>query len=341
VSLLPALDHSKTCRAMGGEAPVLRAARRSADGGQLCPIDQRTNSIASRGDRRRRARERGRDRPHQNTGGRPPVLRDRSGLARRSGARCATHARAGESHPPPAVRSPRERASLGHRSRAHRRRRAPARLKAPLGAAPLRGRRASPRGELRALRARRRAHAKGLALVCFAAWSTIDHVSRGWPRMHRRAATANPAGSSYDRWPSSSRSRFEDSTAVTLRRRAFEVGVVDDVTHAFRVGLAEGDVVAPREAISGTCRTGRRAGRRRRRAAPRSISPRLGTGVGSCETDLEELWPTFSDACTAAAEELKIKNTKDPRVYREAVSRAGEPPEFLVDILQAARTRAM
>ena len=58
------------------------------------------------------------------------------------------------------------------------------------------------------------------------------------------------------------------------------------------------------------------------------------------ETDLGELWPAFPEACKEASEELKIKDTKDPRVYREAVSRAGEPPVFLTDVLEAARQLA-
>lgn len=72
----------------------------------------------------------------------------------------------------------------------------------------------------------------------------------------------------------------------------------------------------------------------------REARERSGNFEDKLETDLEELWPAFADACKAAAEELKIKNTKDPRIYREAVNRAGEPPEFLADVLEAARKLA-
>lgn len=69
----------------------------------------------------------------------------------------------------------------------------------------------------------------------------------------------------------------------------------------------------------------------------REVRDRSANFADKLETDLEDLWPAFSDACERAAEELKIKNTKDPRIYREAVSRAGEPPVFLADVLEAAR----
>ncbi len=72
----------------------------------------------------------------------------------------------------------------------------------------------------------------------------------------------------------------------------------------------------------------------------REVRARSGNFADRLETDLEELWPAFADACKEAAEELKIKNVKDPRIYREAVDRAGEPPEFLTDVLEAARNLA-
>jgi hypothetical protein len=55
------------------------------------------------------------------------------------------------------------------------------------------------------------------------------------------------------------------------------------------------------------------------------------------EADLEVLWPQFTQARKEVAFELGIKGDKKPRVYREAVARAGEPPEFLVDVLEAVR----
>ena len=72
----------------------------------------------------------------------------------------------------------------------------------------------------------------------------------------------------------------------------------------------------------------------------REVRERSGNFEDKLETDLEELWPAFTAACEEAAEELKIKNAKDARVYREAVSRAGEPPEFLANVLDAARRLA-
>lgn len=55
------------------------------------------------------------------------------------------------------------------------------------------------------------------------------------------------------------------------------------------------------------------------------------------ESDLAALWPQFEQARKEVALELGIKGDKKPRVYREAVARAGEPPEFLVDVLDAVR----
>ncbi len=55
------------------------------------------------------------------------------------------------------------------------------------------------------------------------------------------------------------------------------------------------------------------------------------------ESDLASLWPQFEQARKAVAHKLGIKDDKKPRVYREAVARAGEPPEFLVDVLEAVR----
>lgn len=55
------------------------------------------------------------------------------------------------------------------------------------------------------------------------------------------------------------------------------------------------------------------------------------------ESDLAELWPQFPEARETVARELGVKDAKKPLVYSEAVSRAGEPPEFLVDVLDAVR----
>lgn len=72
----------------------------------------------------------------------------------------------------------------------------------------------------------------------------------------------------------------------------------------------------------------------------RDVRQRSGNFKDKLETDLEELWPAFAEACRETATELKIKNTKDPRIYREAVNRSGEPPEFLVAVLDSARKLA-
>jgi predicted ATP-dependent endonuclease of OLD family len=59
------------------------------------------------------------------------------------------------------------------------------------------------------------------------------------------------------------------------------------------------------------------------------------------ESDLVELWPTFAAAREELVGELGVKpNSKEYRLYYEAARRAGEPPGFLVDVLEAARERS-
>jgi hypothetical protein len=55
------------------------------------------------------------------------------------------------------------------------------------------------------------------------------------------------------------------------------------------------------------------------------------------EADLASMWPQFEQVREDVANELGIKGDKKPRVYREAATRAGEPPIFLLDVLDAAR----
>ena len=55
------------------------------------------------------------------------------------------------------------------------------------------------------------------------------------------------------------------------------------------------------------------------------------------ESDLASLCSEFGQARTEIARELGIKADKKPRVSREAVARAGEPPDFLLDVLDAVR----
>ena len=55
------------------------------------------------------------------------------------------------------------------------------------------------------------------------------------------------------------------------------------------------------------------------------------------ETDLAKLWPELAEARDKVAGELNQTADKNPRVYREAAMRAGEPPDFLARVLDAAR----
>jgi putative ATP-dependent endonuclease of OLD family len=60
------------------------------------------------------------------------------------------------------------------------------------------------------------------------------------------------------------------------------------------------------------------------------------------ETDLASLWAEFGEACEQIGDELGVKPEKNARVYRAAAAAAaaGEPPDFLLDILDAARKLA-
>ena len=55
------------------------------------------------------------------------------------------------------------------------------------------------------------------------------------------------------------------------------------------------------------------------------------------ETDLAGLWPEFSESRDKVAGDLGEDAHKNPRVYREAAKQAGEPPDFLTEVLDAAR----
>jgi predicted ATP-dependent endonuclease of OLD family len=70
----------------------------------------------------------------------------------------------------------------------------------------------------------------------------------------------------------------------------------------------------------------------------RAVRERTANFEDCLETDLENLWPDFDKAREEVTAELGAKpGKKNDRIYREAVSRAGEPPEFLLDVLDAAR----
>jgi predicted ATP-dependent endonuclease of OLD family len=58
------------------------------------------------------------------------------------------------------------------------------------------------------------------------------------------------------------------------------------------------------------------------------------------ETDLAGIWPQFTETRDRVADELRQPAQKNPRVYREAAKQAGEPPDFLTEVLDAARTIA-
>ncbi len=69
----------------------------------------------------------------------------------------------------------------------------------------------------------------------------------------------------------------------------------------------------------------------------REVREKSANFADTLETDLEDLWPQFAAAQDTVATELAMKNEKNPRLYREAAARAGEPPGFLVDVIEAVR----
>lgn len=74
---------------------------------------------------------------------------------------------------------------------------------------------------------------------------------------------------------------------------------------------------------------------------PRGVRERSANWKDQLETDLAEIWPEFETAREQVSAEMGLKSgKKDDRAYREAAARAGEPPEFLVAILDAARDAA-
>ena len=73
----------------------------------------------------------------------------------------------------------------------------------------------------------------------------------------------------------------------------------------------------------------------------REVRARSANFADTIEADLEEIWPKFSVARQEVADELGVKSgSKEDRVYREAAQRAGEPPEFIVSVLDVARAAA-
>lgn len=58
------------------------------------------------------------------------------------------------------------------------------------------------------------------------------------------------------------------------------------------------------------------------------------------ETDLAAIWTDFGEACERVGEELGVNPGKNSRVYRQAAAEAGQPPNFLLDVLDAVRKLA-
>lgn len=69
----------------------------------------------------------------------------------------------------------------------------------------------------------------------------------------------------------------------------------------------------------------------------RAVRASSANWADTMESDLASLWPEFEQAREDVARDLGIKGDKKARVYREAAARAGEPPAFLLDVLDAAR----
>jgi putative ATP-dependent endonuclease of the OLD family len=69
----------------------------------------------------------------------------------------------------------------------------------------------------------------------------------------------------------------------------------------------------------------------------RSVRATSANYENTMESDLVTLWPQFEGARKEVARALGIKGEKKPPVYREAVAHAGEPPKFLLDVLDAVR----
>jgi hypothetical protein len=70
----------------------------------------------------------------------------------------------------------------------------------------------------------------------------------------------------------------------------------------------------------------------------REVRERSANFGDKLESDLAQIWPAYEEARNSLAAELGVDaNKKDHRLYREAAARAGEPPEFLAEVLEAVR----
>ncbi len=69
----------------------------------------------------------------------------------------------------------------------------------------------------------------------------------------------------------------------------------------------------------------------------REVRQRSANFADTMESDLATIWTGFEEILEQVAEELGVKGDKKVRAYGEAVARAGEPPGFLTEVLDAAR----
>ena len=73
----------------------------------------------------------------------------------------------------------------------------------------------------------------------------------------------------------------------------------------------------------------------------RALRERSANFADTLESDLASLWSEFGETRERVAAELAVKpGKKDDRVYRQAAAEAGQPPDFLLDVLDAARKLA-
>jgi hypothetical protein len=73
----------------------------------------------------------------------------------------------------------------------------------------------------------------------------------------------------------------------------------------------------------------------------RALRARSANFADTLESDLAFLWTEFDEARERVSTELAVKHgKKDDRVYRQAAAEAGQPPDFLLDVLDAARRLA-
>lgn len=73
----------------------------------------------------------------------------------------------------------------------------------------------------------------------------------------------------------------------------------------------------------------------------RAVRSHCANFADNLDTDLADLWPEYAPARERIALDLGVKSgKKDPRPYQQAAAEAGEPPDFILDVLQRARELA-